>query len=101
MHQHSSFVAGGASWHTVRAFSNGAVVVEKRSTEQSGAGMRGPGEYAARRRGRAQFFRRVKARSSVLRCALHGASQEPHTSIGPAQEIDLVAGEIEISQEIA
>ena len=29
MHQQSSSVAGGASWHTVRAFSNEAVVVEK------------------------------------------------------------------------
>ena len=35
---------------------------------------------------------------SVLRCASQGASQEPHTSIGPAQEIDLVAGKIETSQ---
>jgi hypothetical protein len=39
------------------------------------------------------------ARSSLLRRASHGASQEPHTSIGPAQEIDLVAGEIEASQK--
>jgi hypothetical protein len=38
-------------------------------------------------------------RSSVLRCAAYGASHKPHTSIGPAQEIDLVAGEIEASQK--
>jgi hypothetical protein len=28
MHQHSSSVAGGALWHTVRAVSNQAVVLE-------------------------------------------------------------------------
>ena len=62
MHQHSSSVAGGASWHTVRAFSR-------------------------------------DAQSSVLRCACHGASQEPHTRICPAEEIDLGAGEIDAPQK--
>jgi hypothetical protein len=36
---------------------------------------------------------------SVLRSAAQGAPQEPHTRVCPAEEIDLVAGEIDASQK--
>jgi hypothetical protein len=38
-------------------------------------------------------------RSSLLRRASHGASQEPQTSIRPAEQVYLVAREIEASQK--
>jgi hypothetical protein len=37
--------------------------------------------------------------ASVLRLAAQRAPQEPHTRICPAEEIDLVAGEIDASQK--
>ena len=45
------------------------------------------------------YRRRQDGPASVLRLAAQGAPQEPHTRICPAEEIDLVAGEIDASQK--
>ena len=56
-------VAGGVSWHTVRAFSNDAVVVEKDRGRRAKKGeCEGTGQYCGARQRRAQFFRRVGTR---------------------------------------